>query len=495
MVALMSRRKVLPSVRMSDRAEVVSRPEPAVLRCGIYVRISNDRTGAGLGVQRQEEDCRALASRKGWEVVDVYCDNDVSASTGRRRPEWERLLTDATSGKVQAVVGWHVDRLTRRPMELEDIIDMADKLGLQLGTVTGDIDLGTPMGRLIARQLGGFARYEVEHKSERQVRANLQQALAGKLKGGGMRCFGYTREGEVVEAEAAVISEVANRVVQGDSLRSIVKDLRERGITTTAGKQFQPVTLRRLLQNPRLIGKRVHKGAVVADGDWEPILSPTIQRKVVAVLSDPSRHKTQPSRVRRYLLTGGLIRCGLCGHALVSQPSSSGKRGYVCRATAPSFGCGKIRIAAEPIEMDVAERVLGRLASPAIRNRLQAAVATGGDSGELLADQIGDAEQRLRELGEDYGDGKLSRTAFQSANKRIEENLRELRSAIARAAQLESLPLASTPEALADWWENQASLERRRDLVATLIDHVSVGPVTRKGFTGFDPDRVTYIWK
>lgn len=489
---------VLPCVAMAAwQANGYARP-PGEVQVGIYVRISQDRTGAGLGVQRQEEDCRALAERRGWHVFNVYVDNDVSAFSRRRRPGWSEMLDDVQTGRIHAIIGWHVDRLTRRPSELEHLIDLADTHRLQLGTVTGDIDLGNPMGRLLARQLGSIARYESEHRGERRARQLLQAAEAGQLMRAGKRCYGYQRDGTIEPAEAAIIREAVERVLRGESMRSIVSDFHEREIKTTQGGYWIATSLKRLLINQRLSGKRVYKGQVVAEGDWEPILDPSEQRKVVAVLTNPKRRTmTTPNSTgaRKYLLTGGIIVCGLCGKKMESQPSSNGKPGYVCRQGPPTYGCGKTRIAAAGVEQDVAERVLGRLASPAIRARLQAAVQTAGDSGEMLTDQIGDLEQRLVELGEDYADGRVNRVAFQSASNRIDAKLAELRAAVVRVAKIESLPDASTPEDLADWWENGSTLERRRDLVMTLLEHVEIMPATRRGFSGYDEDRVRFIWK
>jgi site-specific DNA recombinase len=110
-----------------------------------------------LGVARQEEDCREKAKQLGWPVGDVYVDNDVSAYSGKPRPAWQQLLAHVESGTVDAVLSWHVDRLTRSPRELEDVIDLADRRGLALATVTGDIDLQSPTGRMVARLLGASA--------------------------------------------------------------------------------------------------------------------------------------------------------------------------------------------------------------------------------------------------------------------------------------------------------------------------------------------------
>ncbi|MGZ4171781.1 MAG: recombinase family protein, partial [Solirubrobacteraceae bacterium] len=106
------------------------------LRAGIYTRMSYDRAGAGLGVARQEEDSRVLCGRKGWQVAGLYADNDVSAYSGKPREQWLRLMADIAAGRIDAIVCWHVDRLTRTPRELEDVIDLHDKAGIQLATVT-----------------------------------------------------------------------------------------------------------------------------------------------------------------------------------------------------------------------------------------------------------------------------------------------------------------------------------------------------------------------
>src|SRR5690242_6148347 len=96
----------------------------APVRGAIYARISQDRGGAGLGVERQLEDCQALAERNGWQVVETYVDNDISAFSGKKRPAYQRTLKDLDEGKATVVICWHTDRLTRSIVELEDYIKL-----------------------------------------------------------------------------------------------------------------------------------------------------------------------------------------------------------------------------------------------------------------------------------------------------------------------------------------------------------------------------------
>jgi site-specific DNA recombinase len=201
------------------------------------VRISSYPTGAGLGMARQEEDCRELCQRLGWPVFQMYRDNDVSAYSGRPRPAWRQLLADIDAGLADAVVCWHVDRLTRSPRELEEVIDLHDKRGIALATVTGELDLSTPTGRMLARMLGAAARHEAEHKAERHRRAGLQKARAGKPhRAGNRRSYGYQPDGiTVIADEACIIAEAAARALAGESMRSIAADLNDRAVPTVTG--------------------------------------------------------------------------------------------------------------------------------------------------------------------------------------------------------------------------------------------------------------------
>src|SRR5262245_37021030 len=179
---------------------------------GIYARISSDREGDQLGVTRQIHDCRRLAERLGYVVADVYVDDDVSAWSAKPRPEYERMLDDLRAGSIGGVLVWHLDRLTRHPRELESFIDLCEDLGVVLGCVTGDVDLGTHIGRLTARMLGGLAKYESDHKSERIRRKHEELALRGKVSGGGSRPYGYEADKRTLRpAEAAIVRECATR--------------------------------------------------------------------------------------------------------------------------------------------------------------------------------------------------------------------------------------------------------------------------------------------
>ena len=128
-------------------------------RAAIYCRISDDRNGDGLGVKRQEADCRKLAAARGWTVAGVYIDNDISAWNGRQRPEYQRLLADIRSGAIGGVVVYKLDRLHRQPRELEEFIPLCLSRGVAIAPVAGEVDLGTAQGQLQARLMGAVDKH------------------------------------------------------------------------------------------------------------------------------------------------------------------------------------------------------------------------------------------------------------------------------------------------------------------------------------------------
>ncbi|MEU8250870.1 recombinase family protein [Nonomuraea sp. NPDC048916] len=431
-------------------------------RAAIYCRISQDREGAGLGVARQEADCRALVERKGWTVVDVYPDNDVSAYSGAPRPAWKRLLADIEDGTVDAIVCWHVDRLTRSPRELEDVIDLADRRGVELATVTGEIDLATPTGRLIARMLGAAARHEAEHKAERQKRQRRQSAEAGKVSGGGMRPYGYAEDRvTVIDEEAEVIREAARRLLAGESLSSVCRDFRKREITTPAGGQWIPTTLRRLLASARISGRREHTprsaaettrpllGEIVADAVWPAIISATDSDRLRTLLSNPGRDfRAQAATGRTYLLSG-ILRCGRCGWRMNGRPRSGVPR-YVCPNVPGTAACGGVATNAARTDEYVRDMVLTALDSPELAKRVRH--QAGDDDG--LAEEVRADEEQLEELAQAWAAREISRKEWMAARAPIDARLEKSRAQLARMSRTSPLlGFIGTAEEMLGRWE------------------------------------------
>ncbi|MFD8700980.1 recombinase family protein, partial [Kitasatospora purpeofusca] len=297
----------------------------------IYCRMSEDREGGGLGVDRQREDCEALARQLGLTVVQVYTDNDLSAYSGKPRPGYQAMLDALRAGSYGTVIAWLTDRLHRRPVELEEYIDVCEPQRIETRTVkAGALDLTTATGRMMARQLGAMARYEVERMIERQRRARDQKVSRGEWSGG-PRPYGWARDGVTpVPEEIAVIREAADTVLAGGSMRALAADLNRRGLFSTMGGRWDGGTVRRMLMRPRNAGILQHRGEEAGNAQWDAALDEPTWRSLRAVLEDPSRIPTA-SNVRKYL-GSGLYQCGVCGENLTSFSKGGGRRfKYKCK--------------------------------------------------------------------------------------------------------------------------------------------------------------------
>jgi site-specific DNA recombinase len=463
----------------------------SALRAGIYARISSDRDGDQLGVTRQIEDCRREAERRGFVVDDVYVDDDISAWSGKHRPEFERMVDDLRSRQIGAVVVWHLDRLTRHPRELETFIDLCDELRVELGCVTGEVDLSSHIGRLTARMLGGLARYESDHKSERIRRKHEEIAANGRVSGGGSRPYGYEADKVTIRAaEAAIVRECATRLLAGEPIRSIACDLNERGVTSASGGAWSPQSLRRMLASPRISGQRTHRGEIVAKAVWPAIISEDDGAKIRALLANPERRTNKAAR--RYLL-GGLLVCSHCGERLVARPRSGGQRRYAC-AKGPGFsGCGKTYINAEEVERFVTEAVLIRLHSAALQRTLERRQRKAPDAQRWLA-ETEQAQEQLVELAAAYGNRELSMDELRAARKPIEQRLTNARKQLNKVSRSSVLDrYVGNGEGLrADW--HSLDLSQQHAIVAAVVDSVVVGPA-RRGYNRFDESRLTPVWR
>jgi DNA invertase Pin-like site-specific DNA recombinase len=456
----------------------------------IYARISSDPDGTALGVGRQLEDCRRLATERGWTVAEEYVDNDLSAYSGKRRPNYERMVEDLRDGVRDAVIVYNVDRLTRRPIELEHLAATCEAVGVRtLATVTGDIDLGNDDGMFTARLYAAFAAKESGRRSARVTRKMQANAAEGRPHGGNRRPFGYEDDRLTVRpAEAELIRQLVARYLAGESLRSLCTWLDDQGVLTTSGGQWHSPSLRSVLRSGRIAGLREHHKQVIGPARWDAIITPTDREKVLARMTEAA--VTGRRSPRRYLLSG-LLRCGHCGGKLFSAAREDRRR-YVCkRGVDHGGGCGRLTVVAEPVELLVAEAVLQRLNSPQLLEALSG--RPGTDEAIELGDALAQDEAQLKELAEMFGNKEVTAAEWRAAREPIERRIKAQRSKLQALTHTDALAgLPGNGDQLRQQWA-ELNLTRQAAIVSAVLDHAIIAP-GQPGSRALDPTRVRPVW-
>jgi Site-specific recombinases, DNA invertase Pin homologs len=484
-------------------------------RAFIYARISQDRSAEGLGVQRQEEVCRQFAASHGLEVVEVYSDNDVSAFSGRTRPEYDAMLHRLKAREVEAVICWRMDRLHRRPVELESYAELCTNADGSPAVLTyavtggGEINLSSADGLLRAGIMGQVARFESNTKRERARAKAAQKAAAGEWLGG-VRPFGWdVVAGKLVlnEAEATELERAHHDVLEGRSLWSIIRRWndpeREGGpLTTTYGKPWGHAQLRQALLRSRNCGLYEFRGEVLSRDVVPPIVSEDIWRGVVSVLSDPAR-RTNRGTAAQHIVSGvAQCHCGAvvkAGNVYGRKDKVTGEKvkhtAYIC--TLRFKGKGHIGKRKEYVDRVVEMAVYRALAAGSVEaSRKPETLARAATvKAELAALSTKEAE-----AGAALADGSLTFAQLAAFNNKIAAQRKDFEAELATLGAEPAVAVGTMPDftgatarvddLFREWLSSP--VEDRRDFIRSRF-HVVLFPHRVGSPRVFDPNVVVVV--
>lgn len=383
-------------------------PGQPLVRCAIYTRKSTsenlDMDFNTLDAQR--EAAELYIRSQGWTVLPDRYDDGGFTGANMERPALQRLLEDIDGGKVDSVVVYKVDRLSRSLLDFAKLIELFDKKGISFVSTTQAFNTSQSLGRLVLNILLSFAQFEREMISER----TRDKMSAARRKGkwtGGAPVLGYNvdrdrRRLEVVPEEAEQVRLIFHLYLRLRSVDAVTDKLRALGWRKktyakkdgqpTGGKPWDANTVHRLLRNPTYLGKVAFKGETY-EGEHEAILDEATFQKVQQLLSSKSCGRG-PRRQRNpdYLLAG-LLHCR-CGSPMTTSSTKARNGGeyryYICRSQMPRGPktCDHPRLPAPEIESLVLERIRTVCADSALRRDLTDRLDDGNASiGRKLATQ------------------------------------------------------------------------------------------------------------
>ncbi|QJU54523.1 recombinase family protein [Herbiconiux sp. KACC 21604] len=328
-----------------------------VVRVGIYARQS---VAEDVGIEQQVASCQKYVDAKpGWEVVDIYDDNNVSASKARGpKTKWSAMLRAVEAGELDAVVATRIDRVFRR---MEDWMlfkgtDTADD-DARVFLVFSDsgLDTSTPYGKLMVGLLTEIAQFEIAMKDERLLPYKAARREAGHPTPG-KAPYGYQwvpaskRDADgtryaVVEHEAEAIRYAMEQIIARAPIGATIREMAKKNMFDRNGKPFGRSTLRRILLSPfvagmlpptqsSLPGKYTPENVdptLCRPGAWDAIVSEPQWLAAREELLDPVRRSNHGDVTRKHLLSG-LARCGQCGGPVRSAQTREKYKGYRCPA-------------------------------------------------------------------------------------------------------------------------------------------------------------------
>jgi DNA invertase Pin-like site-specific DNA recombinase len=483
----------------------------------IITRASRDREDRRISTDRQEERCKALAADRFPGVpTRVYCDNNVSgADPDAERDGLDAFMVDLRAGLVAEVVTHEQSRITRIPEVWERITVALSKAGIdKVHTVQAGIITVGEGNRLVGRLLAIVDAEEVERTRARTLAAHQQLAIEGRPSGG--RTYGYRsvegsdqRAALVIEPEEAkVIRLISDRLIEGYSLRAICTELNDAAVPTPrGGARWIPRTVRTIVTKPTIAGLRGHTPTgTLNPAKWDYILTEERWRQTVRALGSKTvmdaagrRHhapRAHRSGGRRWLLTGGLARCGLCHQRLVVVQTGAGMvASYSCHRTAgPDNCCGVSLSPASVVEDYVVGQVLDAIEDPKVAARLKTDL---DPKRKALLVELADARALMDEAAELRGAGVYDKSLWEKqffpANARAEA----ARSALVALPDFDvELPPA---DQIAERWK-EMPLRQRRALLERFVEVVEVMPAAKLGRPTQTPwervdERVEMTWR
>ncbi|MFZ5438471.1 MAG: recombinase family protein [Myxococcota bacterium] len=462
-------------------------PSPAGLtkRCAIYTRKS---TTMGLeqefnSLDAQREAALAYIRRQpGWTLVDTHYDDGGFTGANIERPAFQRLLADIEAGKVDVVVVYKVDRLSRSLLDFAKVMERFSKSGASFVSVTQNFSTADAMGRLTLNMLMSFAEFERSMISERTRDKIAASRRRGQWTGGPVP-FGYEVKAKklgISETEAPIVREAFALFLKYRQAAIVARLLNDRsmlprGATNNPAKQglrWTKDSISRLLRNPLYAGQMMY-GKELHPGQHPRLIDEATHHQVMLSLAGKRRELRYTGVNHDYVLRG-LVRCGRCGAAMSPASTKKGKtvhRYYRCstRDKAGNLACAAKPLPAGAIELFVIERLGSATADGALVARVDRELAS------RIEARRKEAAELCAKLPGEIAEASVAASRYADEVGRLEGRARELVEAKLRA---ESDRLAAAERRLAQAENDRIDLQvadtERAWMVGALKDFDSV---------------------
>jgi site-specific DNA recombinase len=477
-------------------------------------RSAYNADGTENSTARQEDAIYAYVEQHNMgRIVAVYTDIASAFQEKAKRPEFDNALLDLQAGRIDGIIVWKLDRLTRRRSQIRRILTLLEECGGRLVSVVEGIDTADPAKQEITEIAlaiyVGAAESESESISERVRLMQYDHARRGLVQTGGKRAYGHrgAHWTELVPAEVKILHEAGERVLADEACYSIARDFTQREVETTNGTTlWYAEVLMRMLRSPRMVGMRRRDGILYPYNDVPPIFDQETWQQICAKLE---RKPAAPSETR---LLSNFAACGICSNHLRASGKGQGKGrrsrdpeefSYRCRRKTMARddgACGKIQITGSFADEEVSRRAIAHLSNRENIRRILLTYADKGNLAEIQA-RVTELTASRRALFDarftpPSGVPRLPENVYYEKLKAVEDERNGLmrRSVVTEGAGILS-ELLEVDDIAAEW--EKRDVRWRRAILKLVVSSIvieprgsGVEPGTLPHERRFDPERV-----
>lgn len=316
-----------------------------ILITGCYIRVSTEEQAKeGFSINAQTEKLKQYAFARGWIIHDFYIDEAKSGKDLEGRPDVLRLLKDVVDKKIDNVLVYKIDRLTRSMKNLIELIELFSQENCAFNSLMESIDTTSATGRMFIKIIGIFAEFERENLAERVSFGFEQKALEGNYNGHSIYGYDYTKGTQellINKDEAKIVKDIFAMYLKGKSMTEICDYLIETKVPTKRGGSWYPSSMLSILTNPLYIGKirykdGTDKGFIKDTDKYENIIDKDVFNNVQRIIGNRKKYTLRHyPKANTYFLT--FLSCSKCGKKLhsIQHRNSNGKDknlyvGYRC---------------------------------------------------------------------------------------------------------------------------------------------------------------------
>lgn len=406
-------------------------------KTAIYIRVSTeDQAKDGFSIHAQREKLTKYAEANEWDIVDYYVDDGISGKNLVDRPEVTRMLEDVKSGKINNVLIYKLDRLTRSMKDLIYLIEFFESNNCTFNSQTEKIDTSNAVGRMFVKIIGIFAEFERENLAERVSFGYEQKTREGNYTNtNGVYGYDYiVGEGklEINSEEAELVKKIFELYISGESYFKIAKKFNITNVPTKRGGHWASGTIKSIIGNPLYVGKvrygvakkNQHKSFLVDGVNVKPILDEETWNEANKTIATRKKYcvRRYPNSNAYYFHT---IKCSLCGGTMSARQQMQHGKMYItyscnahCRGFCEATGFSHYKM--EDAFMNYLEKLPNMTPTEEIMKK-QKKISEIEDKRKKLQNKINKLEDKKKSIRQKFIDDTINIEDYQTLTNEINE--------------------------------------------------------------------------